>query len=116
VANFKLQHLLPELVEDFRVVLSAYCLPEDISEVIAEMSIPRAFEILNVVSRNRAYDDSHPAFVSGRWRRVLPFDGRKYCFYYVDNATDNHVRTLLKYVIKELQTKNEAPVANTERD
>ena len=116
MAKFKLEHLLPELVADFRVVLSAYCLPEDISEVIAEMSIARAFEILNVVSRDHAYDDSHPAFVSGQWRRVLPFDGRKYCFYYVDDATDNHVRTLLKYVIKELQNKNAAPVANTARD
>lgn len=116
MAKFKLEHLLPGLVEDFWAVLRSYFSPKDISEVISEMSIAQAFQVLSVVSRDRAYDDSHPGFVSGRWQRVLPFDGRNYCFYYVDGAHDNHVRTLLKHVIKALQTENAAPAVTVASD
>lgn len=60
------------------------------------------FTLLSIVSQNRAYDDTHPNFASGRWPRILPHDGRDYCFYYEGDANDTHVATLLKRVKTEL--------------
>lgn len=103
MSRFKLEHLLPELVEDFRAVLRGSFSADVLPGIVAGLTIPQAWQVLNIVSRNRAYDDSHPFFVSNDWKRLLPFDGRKYCFYYVDGANDTHVRTLLQRTIKALQ-------------
>lgn len=54
--------------------------------------------LLTVVSRNRAFDDEHPYFKSGVWQRVLPFDGRDFCWYYKDGLNDEHVRTALNKI------------------
>lgn len=58
--------------------------------------------LLDIVSRDRAYNDEHPLFVNGRWQRILPFDGRNYCFYYENGCNDDHVRTMLKSIMFEL--------------
>lgn len=103
MASFKLQHLLPEVVADFRAILQAVCKPEELPATVAGLSLPQAWQLLSILSRNRAYDDNHPAFVANKWQRILPFDGRKYCFYYENGATDEHVATLLRNAVKALQ-------------
>lgn len=56
-------------------------------------------QIHTIISRNRSYDDTHPAFKSLSWPRVLPYDGREYCWLYaIDNADDSHIATLLRKV------------------
>lgn len=59
--------------------------------------------ILNKISHDRAYDNSHPGFKQGAWKRILPYDGRKFCFYYVEGCNDTHVATALKNIKKELE-------------
>lgn len=56
------------------------------------------WELLHKVSQDRAFDDSHPAFQSGAWKRVLPCDKRNYCFYYADDCDDSHVETALRKI------------------
>jgi hypothetical protein len=58
--------------------------------------------LLTIVSRNRAYGDEHPAFAQGVWARVLPCDGRDYCFYYANGCNDTHVATMLRNIKAEL--------------
>ena len=67
----------------------------------SELTMRDMFGILNIISKNRAYDDSHPIF-NGTNRRVLPYDGRDYCFFYVNGCNDDHVETALKKILKEL--------------
>ncbi len=58
--------------------------------------------LLAIVSRNRAYTDSHPGFTSGQWKRFLPYDGRDFCFYYSEDCNDDHVATALRRIKAEL--------------
>lgn len=58
--------------------------------------------LLSIVSRDRAYDDKHPLFANGSWKRILPHDGREYCFYYAEGCHDEHVATALKNIKEEL--------------
>jgi hypothetical protein len=103
MSRLKLEALLPGLVADFRAILletQEYYAP-------SEINLPDAWKLLSKVSRDRAYDDSHPFFVANKWRRILPYDGRKYCFYYIDGANDNHVASLLKAVVSRLCEEHE---------
>ena len=103
MARLKLEALLAGLVEDFRAVLletQEYYAP-------SEIKLSDAWNLLSLVSRNRAYDDTHPFFTSKQWKRILPYDGRKYCFYYVDDANDNHVASLLRVAISRLCEEHE---------
>ena len=103
MARLKLEALLAGLVEDFRAVLletQEYYAP-------SEIKLSDAWNLLSMVSRDRAYDDSHPFYVANKWRRILPYDGRKYCFYYVDGANDGHVASLLRAVISHLCAEHE---------
>src|SRR5690606_24114927 len=61
-------------------------------------------ELLHVARSNRAYDDSHPGFASGKWERILPYDGSDYCHYYEPpfNGDDATVQTLLRALKKRL--------------
>ena len=98
MARFKLEALLPSLVADFRALLlelQDYYSP-------SELTTGDLWTLLRKVSTDRAYDDSHPGFSSGKWKRVLPYDGRGYCFYYIDGANDKHVETLLKATLRQL--------------
>ena len=51
---------------------------------------------------DRSYDDTHPNFVNGRWKRLLPFTGRKYCWLYDVGLNDTHIATALKNIKAEL--------------
>ena len=55
-----------------------------------------------VVDRNRAYDDTHPGFSSGAWKRVLPYTGRNYCHLYEAGLNDAHIATALNRIKTEL--------------
>jgi hypothetical protein len=96
----KLAHLLPSIVADFRVILAAYSF--DLATADHGDGLKAMWQLLSILSRNRAYDDTHPGFASGTWKRVLPFDGREYCFYYAGGASDEHAATLLRAAKKEL--------------
>ena len=93
-----------------KIPLSAYLsLKSDLATVAEALKIDLRglpvgglWEILAVISRNRAYDDSHPGFARGIWHRVLPFDGRDFCWYYQLGLNDNHVQTALLEAQKEL--------------
>ena len=58
--------------------------------------------ILALISRDRAYDDTHPMFQQGVWTRILPYDGRDYCFFYEGECNDDHVATMLRSIQKKL--------------
>lgn len=63
------------------------------------------YDVLFMTRRDRSYSDDHPAFMSGKWKRILPFDGSKYTFWYDDpyNANDSHMDSLLRKIKKELE-------------
>jgi len=66
--------------------------------------------MLDFVSRNRSFDDTHPGFKDGHWNRLLPFDGREFCFYYTAGCHDTHVATALKNIKAELIAEKPAKV------
>jgi hypothetical protein len=86
------------ILEDFKVICAHYNLNK------SELTIRDLWGMLNIVSRNRAFDDSHPQFAD-KTKRVLPYDGREYCFYYADGCNDDHVKTALNKILKELNEK-----------
>jgi hypothetical protein len=94
----KLKHLAPSLIADFTAILEHYKICPLTMNGDKPGDLRVYWQLLNVVSRNRAYDDTHPGFASGEWARVLPFDGRDYCWYYDGGANDDHVKTLLKFI------------------
>jgi hypothetical protein len=98
VTKIKLDELIDPLVEDFKVILREGK-RHNPNLVLSEDSLPMSvmWQALNVVSGNRAYGDNHPKWVVNK--RLLPYDGREYCFYYTDGTvTDVHVDSLLKAV------------------
>jgi hypothetical protein len=54
--------------------------------------------LLHLVSMNLACDDDHPYWQSGIRRRVLPYDGRPYCWFYDEDLNDTHVSTALRRI------------------
>jgi len=63
-------------------------------------TMPDMYSLLRKVSIDRAYDDNHSQFKVNPNSRILDYDGREYCFYYTDGINDDHVRTLLKHILK----------------
>lgn len=96
----KLASLLEPLAADIAAVARHHGI--DPSVPAGKTGLATMHGLLAVVSRNRAYDDNHPGFRSGGWPRILPYDGRDYCFYYVDGANDDHLATLLRAIQKRL--------------
>ena len=82
----------------------------DISEICRKLGITSAGEkpmsmmwaLLGEVSYQRAYDDKRPDFADGRKARLLPYDGRPFCFYYSDGCNDAHIATALRKLPREL--------------
>jgi hypothetical protein len=106
VSRLKLEHLVEPLVLDMRTVLQRMQLSlEDLKG--GTTGLQGMWRLLDIVSRNRAYDDTHPAFAKGVWARTLPYDGRSYTFYYVDDANDEHVASMLHAVKRLLREKEE---------
>lgn len=110
MATIKLQELEEDLFQDMRIVLQRYQLTVD-SLKAGTSGLQGMWRLLSIVSRNRAYDDEHPAFASGHWVRVLPFDGRAYTWYYVNGANDDHVAALLHRVRRKLHALSETAKA-----
>jgi hypothetical protein len=99
MAKLKLEHLRAGLVADFRAIIAAW----NIGNLVADLGRSEAFKLLRKVCEDRAYDDSHPMHKHNPLGRVLPYDGRVYCFYYVDGADDSHVWSLLRAVLADLK-------------
>ena len=99
----KLSHIIQPLTEDLKAICAAHGMePSELAMPAGKTGLANMYAALDIVSKNRAYDDTHPGFSSGTWKRVLPYDGRDFCFYYADGANDTHVATLLRAVQKEL--------------
>lgn len=97
----KLAHLLESLTADIRAVADHYKV--DIATADGgKTGLKTMYGLLDIVSKNRAYNDSHPGFASGHWKRILPYDGRNYCWYYENECDDSHVATLLKRIKSDL--------------
>lgn len=94
----KLKHLIDPVAVDMDTLLRVKAPDLDRSE----LDTTTLWALLHHVSIQRAYDDSHPGFQNGSWTRILPFDGRDYCFYYEGGANDSHVSTLLRHVKTKL--------------
>lgn len=62
--------------------------------------------IIDKISKDRAFDNSHPFYVNGTWKRILSHDNRDYCFFYIDGANDTHLKTLQKAVYAKLKQNN----------
>jgi len=97
MAKFKLEHLFTSLRSDILKVANFYEINILTSDA-GKSGLKTMYDLLSTVCRNRVYDDHHPAFASGAWKRVLPFDGRDYCFFYENDANDTHVVTLLRRI------------------
>lgn len=99
----KLANLVESVYLDCLALLKAN--PTDPKKIDHGMGLKFMHGLLSKISTDRAYDDSHPAFQTGKWKRVLPFDGRQFCFYYIDGAHDTHVATLLRTVKQQLHAE-----------
>lgn len=105
----KLSHLFDTVKQDLLTVADGLGVPrESLVEPSGSTGVKNFYPLLNKISFDRAYDDTHPSFASGRVQRILPFDGRDYCFFYLDAAgnetcNDTHVLTLLRAIQKSLQ-------------
>ena len=102
MSRYKLQHLEDSITEDMQAIIDHRFQVGWHPTTTTDMNY-----LLRLVSYDRAYDDSHPAFVAGR-TRTLPFDGREYCFYYQNGANDTHLQTLLRRVKERLHHSNTA--------
>jgi hypothetical protein len=99
ISPMKLAHLFEPLLVDYKTVLAAFKAEQ---ERINNLSNRDMYDILAVISRNRAYDDTYPAFANDSSARILPYDGRDYCWYYEGGADDTHLQTLLNKIKKAL--------------
>ena len=93
----KLAHLLPELETNIRAVLAHHNMDLKAMDH-GKTGLKAMWSLLAAVSQNLAYNDSHPMYVQGVVKRILPYDGRDYCWYYEGGADDSHVATLLKKI------------------
>ncbi len=69
------------------------------------------WSLLHLVARDRACDNSHPANVSKVWTRVLPYDGRDYCWFYQGGCNDSHVATALQHIKLSMMESAAVPTA-----
>lgn len=60
------------------------------------------YALQTITERNRSYDDQHPGFAQGHWKRVLPHTGRKSCYLYDLGLNDTHIATALRKIKEEL--------------
>ena len=103
----KLQHIRKSVRDDMLTIMAHYQLSMSDPSIDHGDGLKLMYVLLAKLCRDRAYDDTHPHYVSGEWTRILPCDGRDYCFMYLDadgNKTcdDTHVKTLLKAIKKDL--------------
>jgi hypothetical protein len=60
----------------------------------------KLWDLWHIASDNMQYDDTHPWFVSGRWKRIIPQDTT--FDMYSGGDCDSHIETALKQIGKEL--------------
>jgi hypothetical protein len=89
------------MLAGMRAVVEYYGGPAEILATYADGNVTRMlWSLWNRVDENLRYDDSHPAFQSGHWQRILPpnpsFD------MYSDGDNDTHILTALKRIGREL--------------
>lgn len=116
MAKYALQHHFDSFLADALEVIRAYRIDFDNADH-GQTGLKVLHNIHTIISRNRAYDDEHPCFVQKRWARVLPYDGRDYCFLYEDENgeekfNDDHVQTLLRRVKAAIEGKTFAPYSS----
>lgn len=99
----KLARFLPQYQSDIKTVADANGI--DIATAPpGKTGLLTMHALFTIARRNRAYDDTHPHFANGTWKRVLPFDGSDYNEYYADGGNDSHLETLLRKIKTNLTT------------
>ena len=104
----KLSYLIADVVMDFQTILDHENVSFSDPNLDHGAGFKILYQLLTKVSQDRAYDDSHPFYQNNTWVRILPFDGRDYCFFYNNEQdekvyNDTHVKTLLKAVKLQLK-------------
>ena len=98
----KLKHHLEPFVNDCKAILEATGASLKLADH-GESGLKFMHLLHHMVAKNRAYGDDHPAFAQGAWKRLLPYDGRDYCWLYDDDCNDDHVATMLREAKKRLE-------------
>jgi hypothetical protein len=94
----KLQPIFQETLDDCRAVAKALNIDVKTADP-GKTGLKTMYALFFIVCQNRSYADTHPNFVQGVWKRLLPYTGREYCWYYDKyQCNDTHVATLLKNV------------------
>lgn len=92
------------IVEDMRTVYNAAS-PQQKEQWAKLSEAGQAWAIYHVVGDNRQYTDNHPAFTSGTWKRVVPYDPE--WEFYVDNTNDKTLETALLKALDIVKNKTE---------
>lgn len=56
------------------------------------------WDIWRVAHNNLQYDDTHPFYIDGRWKRIVPYDASFSMYSNGDN--DEHFYTALRHIAK----------------
>lgn len=100
--KLKLQHLFDSVKADMLTIAQATGITlQTLAAPEGKTGLRLLHGLLSRISFDRAYDDTHPAFVQNQRTRYLPYDGRDYCFIYFDaegkeTCNDTHVASLLR--------------------
>ena len=95
----KLAHLLEELESNCRKIIRHYKIDFS-AQNHGKTGLMFMHLLLNRVAADLAYDDNHPRYQN--IERVIPYDGRDFCWYYSNGANDSHLATLLGRIKKNL--------------
>jgi transposase len=91
------------MLDAMRAVVDDYGGPSAVKAAQAERQwtdMAVLWNLWHVCQRNLSYDDTHPAFAQGVWKRIIPqntaFD------MYSDDDNDTHLATALRKIGREL--------------
>lgn len=90
-----------ELKEGIRQVVDHFG-PQKIKEQYELAPKRMIWDLLRILIRNWGYDDTHPAFAEGVWKRIIPYKGIDYSTYYNEGLNDSHLTTALNKIVREL--------------
>lgn len=89
-------------LEQHKAALAADLRAVAVTKGIRPNRVEDLWALLTTVCEDRAYDDAWHELRAQP--RILPYDGRDYCFLYADGADDRHVRSLLAAIYAEWPT------------
>lgn len=91
--------LYDALAADIRTLANATGMPLD-PDRTAEL-----WNLFHRVMYDRSYDDDHPGYASGHWRRILPHEDRCWLdrFYKDADLNDSHILTALRKIARTTQ-------------